>query len=83
MNINVVVSDGEIIPIQVDKDKDTLNDLFSKLNEKRTNKITVTLVTINGMPVKPEEFSKSLNNWELEDGYAITISEYYDGGIFF
>ena len=80
MIINVVVYNEEIIPIQVDKYKNTLNDLFSKLNEKRRNKITVPrLITIGGMPVKYEEFSKYLNNFDLEDGFSIFISKYYDG----
>ena len=83
MNLNVVVSDGTIVTAQVNKYSNTLNDLIAKVNEERSNKITVTLIVINGTPVKADEFSKTLSNWELDDGQNITISEYYDGGFFY
>ena len=83
MNLNVVVSDGTIVTAQVNKYSNTLNDLIAKVNEERSNKITVTLIVINGNPVKSDEFSKTLSNWELDDGQNITISEYYDGGFFY
>lgn len=83
INLNVVVSDGTIISAQVNKYSNTLNDLIDKVNKERTNKITVTLIVINGNPVKSDEFSKTLSNWELDDGQNINISEYYDGGFFF
>ena len=79
MNLNVVVSDGTIVTAQVNKYSNTLNDLIAKVNEERSNKITVTLIVINGTPVKSDEFSKTLSNWELDDGQNINISEYYDG----
>lgn len=83
MNLNVVVSDGTIVTAQVNKYTNTLNDLIAKVNEERSNKITVTLIVINGTPVKSDEFSKTLSNWELDDGHCINISEYYDGGFFY
>ena len=83
MNLNVVVSDGTIISAQVNKFSNTLNDLIDQVNKERTSKITVTLIVINGNPVKSDEFSKTLSNWELDDGQNITISEYYDGGFFY
>lgn len=83
MNLNVVVSDGTITSVQVNKCSDTVNDLIDKVNEERTNKIIVTLIVINGIPVKTDEFSKTLSNWELVDGQNINISEYYDGGFFY
>ena len=83
MNLNVVVSDGTIVTAQVNKYSNTLNDVIAKVNEERSNKITVTLIVINGTPVKSDEFSKTLSNWELDDGQNITISEYHDGGFFY
>ena len=83
MNWNVVVSDWKIATAQVNKYSNTLNDLIAKVNEERSNKITVTLIEINGNPVKSDEFSKTLSNWELDDGQNINISEYYDGGFFY
>ena len=77
MNLNVVVSDGTIVTAQVNKYSNTLNDLIAKVNEERSNKITVTLIVINGTPVKSDEFSKTLSNWELDDGQNISIEEYY------
>ena len=74
MNLNVVVSDGTIVTAQVNKYSNTLNDLIAKVNEERSNKITVTLIVINGTPVKSDEFSKTLSNWELDDGQNINIS---------
>lgn len=59
INLNVVVSDGTIISAQVNKYSNTLNDLIDKVNKERTNKITVTLIVINGNPVKSDEFSKT------------------------
>jgi len=82
MSINIFVSlMNNIYDIQVDKNSDTVNDLIYKLNKKRGSNIVVTLIII-GVPVKAEDFSKTLNNFELEEGYYITISEYYDGGFF-
>ena len=80
MNWNVVVSDWKIATAQVNKYSNTLNDVIAKVNEERPTKITVTLIEINGNPV---EFSKTLSNWELDDGQNITISEYHDGGFFY
>ena len=82
MSINIFVSlMNNVYDIQVDKNSDTVKDLIAKVNEERSNKITVTLIII-GVPVKAEDFSKTLYNFELEEGYYITISEYYDGGFF-
>lgn len=83
MNLNIILRDGTIVTAQVNKYSNTLNDLIAKVNEERSNKITVTLIVINGTPVKADEFSKTLSNWELDDGQNITISEYYDGGFFY
>lgn len=83
MKLNVVVYDGTIVTVQVNKYSNTLNDLIAKVNEERSNKLAVSLIVINGNPVKSDEFSKTLSNWELDDGQNITISEYYDGGFFY
>ena len=77
MKLNVVVYDGTIVTVQVNKYSNTLNDVIAKVNEERPNKITVTLIVINGNPVKSDEFSKTLSNWELDDGQNISIEEYY------
>lgn len=79
MNIKVLVSGKEMIPIKVNKYSDSLNDLLTKLNENRPNKITHELITIGGVSVKRDEFSKTLNNWDLEDGDILIISQYYAG----
>ena len=78
MNLNVVFDDGTIVTAQVNIYSNTLNDLIAKVNEERPNKITFSEIVINGNPVKSDEFSKTLSNWELDDGQNIRICEYYD-----
>ena len=77
MKLNVVVYDGTIVTVQVNKYSNTLNDLIAKVNEERSNKITVSLIAINGNVVTSDEFSKTLSNWELDDGDNIHIGQYY------
>ena len=83
MNLNIILRDGTIVTAQVNKYSNTLNDLIAKVNEERSNKISVSLIVINGTPVRSDEFSKTLSNWELDDGQNINISQYYNGGFFY
>ncbi len=79
MKLTVLIG-AEEVDIEVDKNNDTMNDLINKVIEKTKRNISVTLIQISGLPVYESDFSKKLSNWELDDGYVLSFSEYYDGG---
>ncbi len=74
-NIKVMIKNKSCVNVNVDLYKDSLNDLISKLGN-----IIVNLVTIGGEDIKPEEFSKKLYTFDLEEDELILISDYYNGG---
>lgn len=82
ITITVYIANQEV-PIQVNKDKDTIQDIINEVIRKTKKNIIVTIITIGGIPIEPKNFSQPINNFELDDGYAIYISEYYDGGNIF
>ena len=79
MKINVVIKNKKVIEIEFEK-TDTIRMVFEKIKQKTGE--TFSLLNISGEGVSERDFNKTLEDFDLEDGYNILISEYYNGGGF-
>lgn len=80
MKIRVLISNREEIEIEVEKN-DTIRKLVEKIKQKID--IPINFLTISGLDVSKSEYdNKTIEDFDLDDGDNILISDLYNGGGF-
>jgi len=78
MKIRLLISNREEIEIEVEKN-DTIRKLVEKIKQKID--IPINFLTISGLDVSKSEYdNKTIEDFDLDDGDNILISDLYNGG---
>lgn len=78
MKLRVVIKNRKVLEIEVEKN-DTIRKLVEKIKQK--NNISINLLNISGEDIKESDYdNKTIEDFDLDDGDHILISDYYNGG---
>jgi hypothetical protein len=75
--LKVIIKNKVTIPIDVNLNKDTVNDLINKVRSKVTG-FDFDSITMSGITIHSNEFSKKLSDYFLEDGDHVCFFDNYE-----